>query len=185
MISSLIALGANQDRGSDRPAQTLVAAISALTDAGLPPCRVSRFYGSPCFPAGAGPDYVNAVVECRTELTASEILTVLHGIEADFGRERAQRWGARVLDLDLLAHGDEVCPDAEEQARWRHLPLEQQMRDAPDQLILPHPRLQDRAFVLVPMADIAREWSHPTTGEPLAAMLGALSAQDRDALTPL
>lgn len=128
---------------------------------------------------------MNAVIECRCDLSPSEVLARLHEVEADFGRERVQRWGMRVLDLDLVAYGDTVLPTREEQARWRHLPLEQQMRDAPAQLILPHPRIQDRAFVLVPLSDIAPGWRHPATGQGLDAMMDALPQGDRAALIPL
>lgn len=91
----------------------------------------------------------------------------------------------RTLDIDLLAMGDSVLPDAETQDRWRLLPMEQQVRATPDRLILPHPRLQDRAFVLVPLADVAPDWVHPRTGQSVRAMLAALPTEDRDAVKPL
>lgn len=96
------------------------------------------------------------------------------------GRQRGGgRWGARVIDLDLLAMADLVLPDIVFQDKWRHLPLDEQKIRAPDRLILPHPRLQDRTFVLVPLADIAPMWRHPRTGQTVAEMLAALPAEDR------
>jgi 2-amino-4-hydroxy-6-hydroxymethyldihydropteridine diphosphokinase len=81
--------------------------------------------------------------------------------------------------------GDSVLPDAATQDRWRLLPSEAQIGSTPDQLILPHPRMQDRAFVLVPLADVAPDWVHPRTGLSVRQMLAALPAEDRDAVTPL
>lgn len=93
------------------------------------------------------------------------------------GRERGTRWGQRTLDLDLLAMGDLVLPDAQVYAHWRDLPLEDQARRAPEQLILPHPRLQDRAFVLVPLSDVAPDWRHPVLGRTVLEMRDALSPE--------
>jgi 2-amino-4-hydroxy-6-hydroxymethyldihydropteridine diphosphokinase len=109
----------------------------------------------------------------------------LHDIETRFGRRRAQRWGMRTLDIDLLAMGDSVLPDADTQDRWRNLPPDAQIGATPGELILPHPRLQDRAFVLVPLADVAPDWVHPRLGLTVRDMLAALPQADRDAVKPL
>ncbi len=184
---SLVAFGANLPFQAESPVQTLRAAIAALDEEGFTLRALSRFFATPCFPAGAGPDYVNAaaVLECGTEVDLGAVLARLHAVESRFGRERAQRWGMRTLDIDLLAMGDSVLPDAETQDRWRLLPPELQVRATPDQLILPHPRLQDRAFVLVPLADVAPDWVHPRTGLSVRQMLAALPQAARDAVIPL
>ena len=142
---------------------------------------------APCFPPGAGPDYVNAaaILQVDEGVDAASILRRLHAVEARFGRERQQRWGMRTLDVDLVAAGDSILPDADTQARWRNLVAQDQIRMAPDRLILPHPRLQDRAFVLVPLADVAPDWVHPCTGLTVRQMLAALPQADRDAVKPL
>lgn len=184
---ALVAFGANLPFEGERPESTIGRAIKALSKEGLSVLTVSRFYVTPCFPAGSGPDYVNAaaVLAIGPDVDAGSILDRLHAVEARFGRVREQRWGMRTLDLDLLALGDSVLPDAATQDHWRALPPDAQVRTAPDRLVLPHPRLQDRAFVLVPLADVAPDWVHPRTGESVSQMLAALPAADRDAVKPL
>jgi 2-amino-4-hydroxy-6-hydroxymethyldihydropteridine diphosphokinase len=183
----LVAFGANLPFDRRTPAETIRRAAAALSEEGLILLGLSRLYATPCFPAGAGPDYVNAaaVLQASAQDDLASIMARLHAIEARFGRKRAQRWGMRTLDIDLLAAGDSVLPDAESQDRWRLMPPEAQIRTTPDRLILPHPRLQDRAFVLVPLADVAPDWRHPRTGLTVREMLDALSEADRDAVKPL
>jgi 2-amino-4-hydroxy-6-hydroxymethyldihydropteridine diphosphokinase len=186
-MTVLVALGANLPQDGRTPAQTLRAAIAALPDEGLAVMRASRLYATPCFPAGAGPDYVNAAVRLRATpgVGPRDILAALHRIEARFGRARAERWGMRTLDLDLIAMGSLVAPDPATAAQWRDLPPERQIAATPDRLILPHPRLQDRAFVLVPLADVAPRWRHPSLGLTVAQMLRRLPAVDRIGVKPL
>lgn len=170
--SVLIALGANLSADGRSPADNLGLSLRALPDEGLAVERASRLYATPCFPPGAGPDYVNAAARLRPApgMGPREVLAALHRVEARFGRERTQRWGMRTLDLDLLAMGQLVLPDPATAAAWRDLPAEAQIAATPDRLILPHPRLQDRAFVLVPLAEIAPRWRHPALGLTVAAL---------------
>ncbi len=150
-----------------------------------PIVAASRLFRTPCFPAGAGPDYVNAAIRIDSAAAPRDILARLHAIEARHGRTRVQRWGMRTLDLDLLAVGDLVVPDAATQGEWRALPPDLQRMRAPDDLILPHPRLQDRAFVLVPLADVAPDWVHPVTGLSVTALRDRLPAADLADVVPI
>ncbi|MCF6431648.1 2-amino-4-hydroxy-6-hydroxymethyldihydropteridine diphosphokinase [Leisingera sp. MMG026] len=183
--TSLIALGGNLPVEADAPQATLSKALAALQSDDVVLRCISRFFQTPCFPAGAGPDYVNAAVAVETSLSARALLARLHEIEAQFARVRQQRWGMRTLDLDLIDYGGAVLPDAEGFARWQGLPLETQMQEAPGQLILPHPRIQDRAFVLVPLCDIAPRWRHPVLQKTAAGLLAELPPEDVAEVTPL
>jgi 2-amino-4-hydroxy-6-hydroxymethyldihydropteridine diphosphokinase len=181
----LVALGANVSVNEESLEQTLARAIKAMAESGFAIRAISRFYRTPCFPEGAGPDYVNAAIAVRSALSPSQVLERLHTIEAQFGRERVQRWGQRTLDLDLIGMEDVVLPDVTQFHQWRSLDPALQAKTAPDRLILPHPRLQDRAFVLVPLVDIARHWRHPVLGETLDQLLARLPKQDIAQVTPL
>ena len=183
--TAFIALGANLSLGDQLPAQTLHDALGALVHAGLNLRSVSRFYQTPCFPAGAGPDYINAVVRIETPLAPRDLLDQLHAIEAEMGRARDTRWGARTLDLDILDYDGIIAPDAAMVEDWMNLPLRDQMGRTPDQLLLPHPRIADRSFVLVPWADIAPDWVHPIAGQTVAQMLVALPAGDLADIAPI
>ena len=180
----LIALGANLPSEVGSPAQTLVAALARLGGQGLSLRAVSRFYRSPAFPAGSGPDYVNAAAVVAGEMAPEAALEALHRVEESLGRVRSRRWEARKIDLDLIAAGAAVLPDRETFDAWRALPLEAQMREAPGRLVLPHPRLAERAFVLIPLAEIAPGWRHPVTGETVAAMAKRLPEAEKAALHP-
>jgi len=176
----LVALGGNE--GDAR--KTVLDAAGELA-AAFGDVTLSKLYQTPAFPAGAGPDFVNAACVFSSERTPEDILAILHGIEADFGRERVVRWGQRTLDLDLIACGDHVLPDVTRLLAWMDLDISAQQTHAPDQLLLPHPRVQDRPFVLVPLVDVAPDWVHPVLGKTVVEMLDAHSADARAEITRL
>ncbi|RVT89613.1 2-amino-4-hydroxy-6-hydroxymethyldihydropteridine diphosphokinase [Rhodovarius crocodyli] len=156
----LIGIGANLP-GADgsAPLATCRAAAGAL--AALPGMRLaalSRWWESaPIPPLPGSPWYVNGVARLEGAMAPDALLAALHGIEDRFHRERPYVNAPRTLDLDLLAHGQTV-------------------RSGPG-LILPHPRLQDRRFVLEPLLEVAPGWVHPLLG-PAHALLEALPPQD-------
>lgn len=145
---------------------------------------VSRFYKTPCFPANAGDDFINAAASVEFFGTPYELLNTLHEIEAQLGRQRKQRWAARTIDIDLVAFEGRVLPDVTAFQHWRSKSLLEQMSEAPDQLILPHPRLHERAFVLVPLNDVAPDWLHPVFDKTVADMLAALPEEDVALVVP-
>jgi 2-amino-4-hydroxy-6-hydroxymethyldihydropteridine diphosphokinase len=146
-----IALGSNL---GEREA-TLARAVELLGRRGVDPVRVSHLYETR--PEGGKPEpmYLNAVMQARTELDPHRLLDVLHQVESELGRG-LRRTGPRTCDLDLLALGDLV------------------VEESPD-LRLPHPRLQDRSFVLVPLCELDVHWRHPALSRSAGEMLAALT----------
>jgi len=183
--AALVAFGANLPSGDLSPSRSVALAMARLAERADGACAVSRLYRTPAFPPGSGPAFVNAAMRIGWRRGADALLAALHRIEARFGRTRTARWEARIMDLDLIALGRQVAPDPETQRGWANLPAEDAARTVPDRLILPHPRLAERAFVLVPLSDVAGDWVHPVTGLSVARMLARLPEGDRAAITPL
>jgi 2-amino-4-hydroxy-6-hydroxymethyldihydropteridine diphosphokinase len=156
MQRACIGLGSNLDD----PVRQVGSALDEL--AGLPLSRLLRrssLYRSPPMGPTDQPDYVNAAALIETALEPLELLDVLQAIEAAHGRRRELRWGPRTLDLDLLVYGD---------LRLDH-----------PRLTLPHPGIAGRAFVLVPLAEIAPDLELPGTGSVAAAAAAVARQVDR------
>ena len=153
----LIALGANLPGPAGAPADALRAALTRLEERGVKILSVSSFYETPAWPDPGQPAFVNAVAAVQTTLQPVELLTLLHGVETDFGRLRSAANAPRTLDLDLLDYDAKVLSTG---------------------VTLPHPRMQERSFVLVPLAQIVPGWRHPVTGESVADLLAKLPDRD-------
>lgn len=151
-----VALGANlpsADYGS--PRATLEAALTLLAREDLSILQRSSWWQSGPQPASDQPDFVNGVIELDTALPPAELLVVLHRIESACGRVRQQRWEARILDLDLIDYR------GERRAGEGGNP------------VLPHPRLSERLFVLLPLQEIVPFWRHPVSGVGLTELISA------------
>nr|WP_221089746.1 2-amino-4-hydroxy-6-hydroxymethyldihydropteridine diphosphokinase [Deinococcus aquaedulcis] len=161
MTDAFIALGANLGD----PAATLAWAAGQLRALGEV-AGVSQLYRTAPVGGPPGqPDYLNAAVQLRTALDAPALLAALHALEARSGRERRQRWEARVLDLDLILYGPQQCTEPG--------------------LVLPHPRAWERPFVLAPLSDLNPALPHPVTGETVAQALRRLGLDGAVAVGPL
>lgn len=151
----LIGIGSNLSGPWGNSGETVARALTELDRGGLAVVKASRLLRSRPYGNLRQPAFVNAVAEIATHLPPEALLARLHSIERAAGRRRARRWGPRTLDLDLLAYRGLV-----RQGR----------------LVLPHPGIADRLFVLVPLAEIAPRWVHPVyhaTARQLMRRLGA------------
>jgi len=149
----LIGLGANLPSRYGDPVATLKVALGLVQGAGVTVVGRSRVYESAPVPAAAQPWFVNGVARLESSLTAGDLLHLLHRVEARLGRVRAATNAPRCVDLDLLSYRGRV------NKLWP---------------ILPHPRLAERAFVLLPLSDVAPGWRHPETGRTPAEMLNSV-----------
>ena len=156
-----------------------------LPETGLIVAARSRWFRAPAFPPGSGPDFVNGAVRATGGLTPGEVLDALHGIERALGRSRDRRWEPRACDLDLLAADRTVAPDEATVRRWIGLAPADQTSTTPPGLILPHPRLHERGFVLRPLADVAPDWRHPLLGRSVSGMLSDLPPEALADVEPL
>ena len=158
MARAIIGIGSNQ---GDR----LENLLSAIERCGLfsRVLRVSRFRETE--PSGDvdQPRFLNGVIEVETQLLPRDLLSALLGVEADLGRLRTRKWGPRTLDLDILAYEDCVLDE--------------------DGLVLPHPRIPERKFVLEPLSEIRPDWAHPLSGLTAAEMLRGLEGPGQLSLT--
>ena len=153
----LIALGGNVASPAGPPADTLKRALARLEDLGVKILSVSSFYETPAWPDPSDPPFVNAVAAVSSALQPVELLDLLHGVETEFGRMRSAPKAPRTLDIDLLDHEGRVASGA---------------------VNLPHPRLTQRSFVLVPLAQVAPGWRHPVSGQGAAELLDLLADRD-------
>ncbi len=155
----LIALGANLSSPAGGPQQTLEAALKRLEESGIHIAARSRWYRTAPVPVSDQPWFVNGVARVETTLEPAALLALLRQVEQAFGRRRTMPNAARTLDLDIVDYDNRV-------------------ENTPE-LILPHPRMQDRAFVLLPLAEIAPAWRHPILGKTVENLISALPPEQK------
>ncbi|MDX8408621.1 MAG: 2-amino-4-hydroxy-6-hydroxymethyldihydropteridine diphosphokinase [Mariprofundales bacterium] len=160
ITNALIALGGNLG--------SVIATLSAARTVLMEGARIaacSSLYRTVAVGPGEQPDYYNAACALEVAMPADALLQRLHAIEHQFDRVRQLRWGARTLDLDLLAYG--------------------QMTSNDPALVLPHPRLHQRMFVLAPLGEIASDWQHPQLQVTVRVLKQRLMAQGEPDVAPL
>jgi 2-amino-4-hydroxy-6-hydroxymethyldihydropteridine diphosphokinase len=156
----LIGIGGNVESARfGPPRDTLTAALAALREKRIRILTRSGWYLTEPVPPSDQPWFVNAVVSVATELAAKDLLMLLQATERQFGRVRGEPNAPRTLDLDILDYHGEVINATS--------------------LVLPHPRLDERRFVLMPIAEIAPEWQHPIWGLTAAQLLARLPSEQQ------
>jgi len=151
----LVGIGSNVAfRGYSTPRDTAAAALMALPTIAVKIAAASSWYESEPVPASDQPWFANAVAAVETTLGPEALLAALLALETRFGRVREERNATRTLDLDLLGYHEIICDT--------------------DALVLPHPRLHERRFVLAPLCEIAPTWRHPRLGLTAASLLARL-----------
>lgn len=156
----LVALGANLPTRHGPPAATLAEALKVLEGEGIEVLACSRWYRTKPIPASDQPDFINGVAVVGTTEPPAALMATLHRVEEAFGRVRSLPNAARTLDLDLIDY-DGIVSDG-----------------AGSGPVLPHPRMHQRAFVLMPLAEVAPGWVHPVLGVTVEALIAALPPQD-------
>ncbi|MBV9203530.1 MAG: 2-amino-4-hydroxy-6-hydroxymethyldihydropteridine diphosphokinase [Alphaproteobacteria bacterium] len=146
------------------PIDTLSAALAALETEDVKVLERSAWYHTEPVPRSEQPWFINAVVSVATQLGPERLLAALQATEAQFGRVRGELNASRVLDLDILDYRAERT-------------------DTPS-LVLPHPRLHQRRFVLLPIAEIAPDWRHPILALTAQQLLARLSSDQQVARLP-
>ncbi len=149
-----LALGANLASGIGTPQRTLEEALTRISGADVGVLRVSPWYETRPMHGADQPRYVNGVAELGTHFDPACLLDLLHRIETSLGRERRERWASRTVDLDIVDFRGVV-------------------RSGPPP-VLPHPGARERLFVLLPLKDVAPDWRHPGSGEPIDDLIKAL-----------
>jgi 2-amino-4-hydroxy-6-hydroxymethyldihydropteridine diphosphokinase len=157
---AFVALGSNMPFAGVPAPRVLARAVSALRSAGLSVRALSGVWETAAWPPSDQPDYYNAVAELDPAgLSPQPLYALMRDIETVFGRERRERWAPRTLDLDIVALDGFVGTF--------------------DGIELPHPRMQERAFVLAPLAEVAPDWEHPVLAKTAAELLATLPPGDR------
>lgn len=147
MNTVFLSLGSNE---GDRE-QMLRRALSLLEERCGKVHQVSSYYETAAWGLEDQPDFLNIAACLYTQLTAEGVLKEIERTEKELGRQRTIKWGPRTIDIDILFFNSETYDTAD--------------------LEIPHPRLQDRRFVLAPMAEIAPEFVHPSLGKTIETLL--------------
>ena len=182
-VPALVALGSNRHGRLGAPEEAFVRVARALGEMpGMRLLALSGLWRTQAVGLARQPSFLNAVIMLETVLPAEELLAALRRLEIRAGRLSARAWGPRALDLDLLDYAGQARrpPGMGRLGQGRAVHRWQKRG-----LVLPHPAMHARAFVLLPLLDVAPRWRHPLLGAPALALAARLPAAHRAACAPL
>ena len=152
----IIGLGSNLVSNiGNKPQKNCQLALEKMREVDIFPIKVSSFFESAPLPVSTQPWFANLAVSVKTDLTPHKLLNALLSIESDMGRKREGKNDPRVIDLDILVFNNIIIQT--------------------ENLVLPHPRINDRAFVLYPIQELNPSWKHPVSGENIVNLISNLS----------
>ena len=186
MNNYVVVLGSNLSSKFGNSTETLKKCVDEIRSN---PCieslLESNWYISSSFLNKREPRYVNVGIRFSTKLKPIKLLNFTSGLENKYGRKRQERWGSRTCDIDILLCDQLILPSKQYFKKWLNLNFSDQIRLVPDELILPHPRLQDRTFFLKPLNDLQPEWIHPFLKVKAKEMLDSLPPYELESIDGL
>lgn len=138
----ILALGSNLSFNNNTPEENINSAYQFITNNDIKILKRSHIYKSEAYPNKSDPLFCNSAISIETDLKPEELLNVILDVEKKFGRERKKKNNPRTLDIDIISYDNLILNEN-------------------DKLVIPHPHLHKRLFVLLPLKDISQEWKHP------------------------
>ena len=179
MNNYVLVLGSNLSSEFGNSDETLKKCVDDIrSNPAIKSLVESNWYISSSFLDEREPKYVNVGIEIATNLRPVELLDFTTGFEHKYGRIRRKRWESRTCDIDILLSDQLILPNKLSFEKWYKLDLSDQIELIPNELILPHPRIQDRIFFLKPLNDLQPEWIHPFINLKAKEMLDSLPSNE-------
>ena len=175
MKNYVVVLGSNLSSEFGNSAETLKKCVSEIRSySAIQSLFESNWYISSSFVDEKEPKYVNVGIQLNTNLNPKDLLNYTSCLEKRYGRKREKRWEPRTCDIDILLCEQLILPNKAHFEKWLKLDFSDQIKVSPNELILPHPRLQERTFFLRPLIDLQPDWIHPFLGIKAKEMLDSL-----------
>ena len=186
MNNYVVVLGSNLSSEFGNSAETLKKCVDEIrSNPDIESLSESNWYISSSFLNKREPRYVNVGLRFITKLNPIKLLHFTAGLENKYGRKRQERWGPRTCDIDILLCDQLILPSKVYFKKWLNLNISDQLKLVPDELILPHPRLQERTFFLKPLIDLQPDWRHPFLKLKAKEMLDSLPPHELENILEL
>ena len=186
MSNYVVVLGSNLSSEFGNSAETLKKCVDEIkSDPSIESLLESNWYISASLLNKKDPRYVNVGIRFNTKLKPIQLLNFTSGLENKYGRKRQERWGPRTCDIDILLCYQLILPSKLYFNKWLNLNISDQIKLVPDELILPHPRLQERTFFLKPLIDLQPDWIHPFLKVKAKEMLDSLPPHELENILDL